>query len=230
MTPARAARLAAPLLALIVGCGGGAPATRHYQLAAPAPAPAPADDRGDLVIAIEPFAVEDAYQDERIVYRTSPYRLDYYHYHRWSAPPGVLIAGYLEQALEQSGRFRAVVREPGGATAVLGGRVVAIEEVDESRTRWLGRIVLELTLEDARTGALLWTEQLAETEPLAAQSPEGLARALSAAMARIAARAIPEIAAHAGRAARSSAAAPDRGKDDRNWRNMREILDLSAAH
>lgn len=189
-------RAAAIALAL-AACAGKVPETRYYQLAAPAAGPAPAAT-GELVIAVEPLSADDAYQDERIVYRTSPYRLDYYHYHRWSAAPGVLIAGYLEQALERSGRFRAVVRERGGdADVVLGGRVIAIEEVDESRARWIGRIALELTLEDARTGEVLWTGELAETEPLAAQSPEGLARALSAALGRIAARAIPEIAARA---------------------------------
>jgi uncharacterized lipoprotein YmbA len=196
------ATAAAAALAAAAACGGKVPQTRYYQLAAPAAAPvavaaadAPAG-RGELVIAIEPLAADEAYQDERIVYRTSPVRLDYYEYHRWSAPPGVLIAGYLEGALERTGRFRAVVRElSAGAHVVLGGRVVAIEEVDESPTRWLGRIAIELRLEDARTGAMLWIGKLAETEPLAEQSPEGLARALSVAMERIAARAIPEIVA-----------------------------------
>ncbi len=196
-------RAAAIALAL-AACSGKVPETRYYQLAAPAAAAPDATGgggRGELVISVEPLAADDAYQDERIVYRTSPYRLDYYHYHRWSAAPGVLIAGYLEQALERSGRFRAVVRErTGSADVVLGGRVIAIEEVDESRTRWLGRITVELTLEDAKTGEVLWTGELAETEPLAAQSPEGLARALSAAMGRIAARVIPEVDTHARRA------------------------------
>jgi hypothetical protein len=81
---------------------------------------------------------------------------------------------------------------------VLGGRVVAIEEVDASRARWLGRIVVELTLTDAHTGAVLWTQQYEETEPLTKQSPEGLARAISIAMQRIVARATPAIADVAG--------------------------------
>lgn len=207
----------------LAACGGKMPETRYYQLAAPpaakpavavAAAPAERGDRDDRtaeriaepVLVIEPLSADDAYQDERIVYRTSPYRLDYYQYHRWSASPGVLIAGYLEQALQGSGHFRAVVREHDeGATAILTGRVVAIEEVDESRTRWLGRVAIELTLKDAKTGAVLWTDELAETEPLPAQNPEGLARALSSAMSRITARAVPEIAEHARRAATRSA-------------------------
>lgn len=192
------ATLLAPLLAAaLAACGGKVPETRYYQLAAPAPASAAA--RGEGVIVLEPLTADEAYGDERIVYRTNPYRLDYYQYHRWSAPPGVMIANYLEQALERSGRFRAVVREmTDDATVVLGGRVVAIEEVDESKTRWTGRLAVELTLKDAKTGEVLWVRELAEREPLAAQSPEGLARALSAAMSRIAARTLPEVAAHAG--------------------------------
>jgi len=204
-----AAGLAAGLLA---ACAGKVPETRYYQLAAPPPAKAAAAQGTDLVLALEPLVVDDAYQDERIVYRTSPYRLDYYNYHRWSAPPGALIADYLEQALEQSGKFRAVVREAeGDVPAVLGGRVIAIEEVDESPSRWLGRITVELTLKDAQTGAVLWTDQLAETEPLPAQNPEGLARALSAALGRIAKRAIPAIAEHTQQAAAGSPA-PSRGR------------------
>jgi hypothetical protein len=203
--PALAAAVAAAA-ATSWACSGKIPETRYYQLAAPAAGPEAG--RGELVLAIEPLSTDEAYQDERIVYRTSPYRLDYYNYHRWSAPPGVLVAGYLERALERSGRFRAVVREHErgpvlgeDAPAVLGGRILAIEEVDESRTRWLGRLVVELTLEDARSGAVLWAEQLAEAEPLAAQSPEGLARALSIALGRIAARALPSIIEHTERVA-----------------------------
>jgi ABC-type uncharacterized transport system auxiliary subunit len=154
------------------------------------------------MLVLEALAADDAYQDERIVYRTGPYRLDYYQYHLWSAPPGVMVADYLEKALERSGRFRAVVRELApGAPVVLGGRLIALEEVDESRTRWIGRVALELTLKDAETGAVLWSSELSETEPLTVQSPEGLAAALSKAMARIAARVIPEIATHAQRVA-----------------------------
>ncbi|MEO8705997.1 MAG: ABC-type transport auxiliary lipoprotein family protein [Kofleriaceae bacterium] len=179
------------LLTLLVACGGTVPNTRYYQLAIPTQR----TPGGDLTLVLEPLVTDSGYDDERIVYRTTPYRLDYYQYHRWSAAPGTLIGNYLEQALERSGRFRAVVREASSdAPAVLGGRVVAIEEVDLGPKQWVGRIVVELALTDPRNGVVLWSEQFEETEPLAKQSPEGLAQALSTAMARIASRAAPAIA------------------------------------
>jgi ABC-type uncharacterized transport system auxiliary subunit len=184
-------RLAVAAWLACAACGGKLPETRYYQLAPPAAQAT----RGDTVLVLETLTAEAAYDDDRIAYRTTPVRIDYYHYHRWSSAPGVMVSNYLEQALEATGRFRAVVRElTAAAPVVLGGRVLAIEEVDRSTAAWFARIVLELTLSDARTGEALWTEQREETEPLAQRTPEGLAAALSTAMSRIVARAAPVIA------------------------------------
>jgi ABC-type uncharacterized transport system auxiliary subunit len=177
------------LALLFAACAGKVPETRFYQLAEPS---GTATSGPGVSLVVEALATDAAYDDERMVYRVTPYRLDYYDYHRWSATPGTLIANYLERAFEKSGRFAAVTRDVNPAAAVtLGGRVVAIEEVDQTKTTWLGRIVLELTLTDATSGELLWSEQFEETEQLPVQSPEGLARALSIALERIAKRAIP---------------------------------------
>ena len=184
------------VLLACAACAGAMPETRYYQLASPDPKdPGRTATGGDGVLVLETLHTDSAYDDDRIVYRTTPFRLDYYQYQRWSSAPGVMVGNYLEQALEHSGRFRSVVREmTPDAPVVLTGRVLAIEEVDKSRTEWLGRIVLELQLADAKTGAALWTQQLEETEPLRQRTPEGLAQALSIAMTRIVAQTVPEIA------------------------------------
>ena len=154
------------------------------------------------MLVLEPLATDTAYDDERIVYRTTPYRLDYYQYHRWSAAPGVMVANYLEQALERSGRFRAVVRElTQDAPVVLTGRVIAIEEVD-AKTAWVGHLVLELSLTDSKTSETLWTQQFDETEPLPLKNAEGLARALSVALGRVVAKVAPIVSDLSERQAR----------------------------
>lgn len=186
----------------MAGCAGHVPEVRYYQLGATG---APARG-GRAVLAIEPLEVGSAYADDRMVYRVNAYRLDYYDYHRWSAEPGILVANYLERALEASGRFHAVVPpRTSEASVVLGGRIAAIEEVDLSPTRWEGRIVLELYLKDVASGHVVWSHEFEETERLRAQSPEGLARALSAAMARISARIAPDVARIATERARLAA-------------------------
>jgi ABC-type uncharacterized transport system auxiliary subunit len=172
----------------LAGCGSSLPATRFYQLAAPAPG---ATGGGGAVLVLEPLSTDGGYDDERMVYRISPYRLDYYQYHRWSAPPGVLVGGFLEAALGAGGL--AVVRAGDvDAPLVLGGRVIAIEEVDQAPTRWAGRIAVAFALRD-RTGAVVWSGRYDEVEPMTAQDPEGLARALTAALGRIVAKVGPAV-------------------------------------
>lgn len=193
----------------VAACGGKVPQTHFYQLADPS---GTSESGPGVPLVIETLATDSTYDDERIVYRTTPYRLDYYNYHRWASPPGTLIANYLERAFEASGRFGAVTRDDDAAEApvTLGGRVVAIEEVDVSKTKWVARVVLELTLTDTRSGDVLWTEQFEETEPLPKQHPEGLARAVSAALERIAARAVPVVSVLAERTAKAHEAAKAR--------------------
>lgn len=192
------------LLVLATACGGKLPETRYYQLATKSASSA-ASDRTGVVLAIQPLDADPAYDDERIVYRINPYRLDYYNYHRWSTAPGTLVADFLERTFERSGRFRSVTRDTTAqdAPVTLGGRLVALEEVDTSKTQWVGRIVIELTLTDSASGDVLWSEQFEETEPLPSQTPEGLAQAISVALDRIAQRALPHVADLAIAAART---------------------------
>lgn len=194
------------LAVALAACGGKLPQTHFYQLADPGRDVEPGPG---VPLAIETLVTDSAYDDDRMVYRITPYRLDYYNYHRWSAAPGTLVANYLERAFESSGRFGAVTRDDdtGEAPVVLGGRVLAIEEVDVSKDRWVARIVLELTLTDTSSGEVLWTEQFEETEPMPRQHPEGLARALSVALERIANRAVPVVSSLAERTARAHEAA-----------------------
>lgn len=185
-------------LAVVLGvgfasaCGGRAPTTHYYDLASAARRHA-----GDgPVLAVEPLEADEPYDDERIIYRENPYKVDYYHYHRWSASPGALVSRHLERALQASGRFAAVLRDDQSkATYVLGGRLLALEEVDVSRKRWLARVAIELHLRDAKSGDIVWSRRLEETEPVARQTPEGVARALSRALDRVARRLAPELGA-----------------------------------
>jgi ABC-type uncharacterized transport system auxiliary subunit len=194
------------MLLVVTACGGAPPVTHYYELAPPVLAAQP---ESGPALAIEAFEVDRPYDDDRMVYRVDPYRVDYYEYHRWAASPGALVGSYLADAFERSGRFRHVSRTADDNSVRVTGRVLAIEEIDTSPTRWLGRLAIELTATDSASGRVLWTRDYDESEPMAMRSPAGLARALTVAAARIAKRAIPELVAQAsvGEAACATAAA-----------------------
>ncbi|MBA2664895.1 MAG: membrane integrity-associated transporter subunit PqiC [Bradymonadaceae bacterium] len=184
-------------LALLVSLAAGCSTSqeiRHYQLhLAPAPSERASTSTG-VVLALDPFVTDAAYDDQRMVYRTSLYRLDYYHYHRWSASPGMMVTDYLRRAYSDLGVFEAVVSGYSSLShVVLSGRVVALEEVDLEPTQWIARVTLELQLRETASGRLIWSRSYGEEQTMDQRTPEGLATALSVAMTRIVKRSALEI-------------------------------------
>ena len=183
------------VLALLAAACGATP-IRYYQpvvvdeLLADANATAQ-----DCVLSVETFTSDAALDEQRIVYRESAHRFDYYHFHRWSAPPGELSSALLRESVRRVGSFRAVI---GGldprAALVLSGRVVAFEEVDVDADDWQARVALELTLRNNHSGVVLWTELFEVDEPIAQRTPEGVAAAISRALTRIGKRLATKIA------------------------------------
>lgn len=188
--------------ALTSGCAGTP--IRYYQApVANALLVEPAGATLPVTLAVASFAADLAYDDQRIVYRSSDERFDYYHFHRWSSAPGEMASVVLREALRQSGRFANVV---GGldprADVVLSGRVVALEEVDVSKDEWQVRVELELTLRGTVTGDVLWNQLVEQTEPVSERTPEGVAKSAGQALTRIAVRVLPAVTAAASRATR----------------------------
>ena len=213
----------AAVVLLTAGCGS-LPRTHHYALALPPPEqPEQPAERVPAVLTVDELSVASAYDEQRIVYRPAPYRLEYYEYHQWSAPPSLVISDYVRDALARSGRFHSVTSErTPRTTLVLGGRVAAFEEVDLTPKHWIGRVELELFLEDPRSGERVWTRLFREERRLPKRHPAGLAKALSSALSDIVAKAMPEIAYHAERARTA-------GTASRTWEKRRRLGQDSAS-
>lgn len=185
------------LVALSSGCHlascRSSPPIRHYQPEVVQQELGDASSPSDVVLAIEDFSASAAYDEQRIVYRTNDVQINYYHYHRWASPPGLLVSDMLQQVYRQTNRFEAVI---GGydsrADAVLSGRIVKFEEFD-NEDEWRAQVVLELRLRGAGSGELLWDEQIERSVVLDEQSPLGLARAMSRALTRIGSETAPTI-------------------------------------
>lgn len=180
---------------LLVCACGATPKVQHYSVVYEREASARAPG-ATWSLGVDYLIADAAYDDVRIVYRKSPYRLDYYHYHRWSAPPGVMVTDLLRQGFQESGQFREVV---GGFSAdvdlLLRGRLLALEEVDVSETQWRARVKLDLQLQDMRTGRVIWSRMVREEEELEERTPEGLAKAMSSVLTRVVVEITPKMLA-----------------------------------
>lgn len=206
--------LAITLVLFALGCGSTPKNIRYYQVVPPDQG----EPSGDLIIGVEPFYADGPYSDQRIVFRESSYRVDYYYYHRWSAPPGLLVSEYLRTSLQNSGHFKTVLSGfTADATAMVGGRVVAFEEIDHDSDEWRAHVTLDFYLRDGQTGVLIWSKQISEEEVASEQSPEGIAKAMSIALGRITERVAPEISrvtAQAINKRESSSANPNEDEDE----------------
>ncbi|HZO14151.1 MAG TPA: ABC-type transport auxiliary lipoprotein family protein [Polyangiaceae bacterium] len=204
------------LLCLALTACAAVPETHRYTLVAATIAPV-IEEGADLpTLTVEELEVDPPYDDPRIAYRPSAYRFESYHYHRWSAPPSLLVSEYFRDAFSRSGHFARVTRAIVPQTnALLRGRLTAFEEVDVKKNRWVGRVALELSLEDPTTGKILWSRSFDESEPLVDQSPDGLARALSTALQRIARATLPSATKIA--TSQASKAAEDSNESYSRW-------------
>jgi ABC-type uncharacterized transport system auxiliary subunit len=157
-----AKRLALAGVAALAAACGSVPATHYYVLAPPmaAAGAAGAPAAGGVRLGVETFAVDPPYDQDRLVYRVgrdSP-EVGFYHHHRWSAPPGRLVATALAAGLAGTPGVAGVepARVNGRYSHLLAGRVVALEEVDLPG-RQVARIQLDVELVDPTDGSVIWT-------------------------------------------------------------------------
>lgn len=167
--------------AVLAGCALNhrVPDVTYYTLALPGTPPG----RLDGPLRVGAITSDQPYATERIAYRSSPYRLDYYTYHRWAADPRNLVRTAIRDYFERAAAG-------GGAPFELEGNIRRLEEVDDAGG-WQGAIAIDVRV--ARGGAIVLERAYSETDPAESRKPEAVAAALSRALQRILDRVAVEI-------------------------------------
>ena len=175
------------LLALLISLVfGGCSLTRpkqevqYYALALPPHSPAPsgpAPVKASLVV--RPFSAQPPYHRDRMVYRSSPYEFDFYHYHRWVTKPADMLTTLTRRTLQQSGLFTTVYPTPDArADLRLGGVVRQYEEVDQAQS-WQAVLSIEVWLSRSQEPAPFWFQSYSATRLAAKRNPAAVAEAMS---------------------------------------------------
>ncbi|MCS6924264.1 MAG: PqiC family protein [Candidatus Binatia bacterium] len=169
------------------------PAVRYYSLSIALPEPAPG--AGTLSLVVRPFTARDPYDRNSMVYRQSPYQLDFYQYHRWAATPAQQVTEWTRRYLGQSGVFAKVFPTPDAtADLALSGIIRQFEEIDHQHT-WEAALSIDfwLTRGDQRTP--LWFRSYAATQQAAKRNPAAIAEAMSRNLETILRQLIADLAA-----------------------------------
>ncbi len=164
------------LVLLLTGCAA-APELRYYRVEVP-PLTRAAEPPLPVTLGLARASAPEPYQQERILYRASAYRIQSYDYDRWESPPAEMLDALLLDRFTESGRFQRVVpwiRE--SVDYRLQVRLRRFEEVDEG-DRWYGITQLTYELLDAGGRSLLH-ETSSQRIPVQRKSVEGVVEALS---------------------------------------------------
>lgn len=153
---------------------------RYYALALSSHSPTPSNSapvKASLVV--RPFSAQPPYNRDRMVYRSSPYEFDFYHYHRWVTKPADMLTTLTRRSLQQSGLFTTVYPTPDAqADLRLGGVVRQYEEVDQVQA-WQAILRVEVWLSRSQEPAPFWFRSYSATRPATKRNPAAVAEAMS---------------------------------------------------
>ena len=161
------------------GCFGSQTEKRYFQLQL-SPELNFKFNKIDRILLVESVHTQDLYDDFRIIYRKSPYQVNYYSYDFWVKKPSDLIKQSILDFLSATGVFKRVINsfsitEP---DLILKSRLFSIEEVDAGN-QWYARLSLEIEIYDFKTKKSLWHHQFDRRKPLTKKEVALLPRVIS---------------------------------------------------
>lgn len=143
--------LAALGLIIITACMTTTGGKKYYQLYLP-PDTAPTAPKIDKVLLVEKVEVEDIYNDYRVVYRTSPYQLNYYSYHFWIKKPEKVVRNAITDYLSKGKYFKSVITDfSGGEPEVMLKASVHIMEEYDRKVVWMARLKMDVEIKDFKS-------------------------------------------------------------------------------
>jgi hypothetical protein len=168
------------LVLLLTGCFS-APAKRYFEIVATGK-DAQLHPKIDKTLYIEPVRVDPLYDDFRVIYRVSPYELQYYSYVFWAKKPDGLFRDAIGDYLILKEGFPRVTLDvlQGDPKIVLRANVRLIEEIDNPKV-WFARLAMDLEFLEFKTGRSFLRHSFDRRLPL----PVRKARALPAVLSRI---------------------------------------------
>jgi ABC-type uncharacterized transport system auxiliary subunit len=164
------------LAVALAGCGSSRP-IKYYQLSYPA-SPATQQPSLNVSLLVRSFEASHLYQEERIVYSTSPNELGLYEENRWVAPPVEMLQDALIRGLRSAGHYRSVmiVRGEGGGDFALAGHLYEFNEVDGADI--VARLKYTVRLRNRKTGMIVWTHTYDHDEPASAKTVPAVVAAM----------------------------------------------------
>jgi len=144
---------------------------------------------------IKDFDIERAYAKRQIVYRKSPYELQYYFYREWAVNPTLMITDIIQKHLAATSIVSKVVRRMDEGTPPdyeLSGTIEAIEEYDSEQI-WFAHIAMRVTLSKVKENKTIYFRRFDKRKKVYQHEPEYVIRVMSQILDYIVSQSIQDI-------------------------------------
>lgn len=146
-------------------------------------------------IRLREFEIEEAYTKPQIVYRRSPFELQYYVYRVWAVKPERMVTDLLHKHLLNASLASNIVRrfdEGNKPEYELSGIVEAIEEYDSDEL-WFAHLALRITMVRVKDGRVMYSRRFDHRKRVFQHEPEYVVREMSSLMEYVFTQAIHDI-------------------------------------
>ena len=169
----------------IIRCGH-VPAIYYYRIDYELPKPDSLNSVIPITLGIKEFETDVIYKGDKIVYRNSPYEVQYYHYRRWVAPPRKLVKEKILEQLKASGDFDNVVSMSNSYKVdyILSGKIKAFEEWDQADS-WYGIVTIAFELYRIDTEEVVWEDVFSESTKALKREPIEVIKAISTSLQKV---------------------------------------------
>ncbi|MBN2189036.1 MAG: membrane integrity-associated transporter subunit PqiC [Chitinispirillaceae bacterium] len=132
-------------------------------------------------IRLRDFDIEEAYNRLQIVYRQSPFLLQYYYYRVWAVKPARMVTDLVHKHVLTAGLVSNIIRrfdEGPRPDFELSGMIEALDEYD-SQELWFAHIALRMTLSRISDGGVLFEKRFDLRKRVYEHKPENVIREIS---------------------------------------------------
>lgn len=151
------------MIFLFIGCAQ-VPLTHYYTFHPDPDIREKASSTFPYILAIETFEAETPYQHDKIVFRTSPYQVAFYEYHKWLRPLEELVPDHIMNIVSARAMFSHVHDQAFELAAdyILLGEISMFDRWDTS-TPSVARIQITYQLIHVQSDSIVWMDTIDST-------------------------------------------------------------------
>lgn len=177
----------------LAACASSRQNIEYFTLSVPMP---PGKDvQAEGAVLVSRFWARDPYGQSRMIYRVSPYHLDYYNYRLWASAPPEQVQEWTARYLRSAGLFSRVATIPeAGGDLELGGIIRRFEEVDnEAAQTWDAALSVDFWLIRRSERQTVWYGSYDVTRRAPKRNPQAVAEAMSGCLSDVLQRMTAEL-------------------------------------